>query len=367
MTDSTVKFVIPVLTPFPPNLAPSFPTLNTLQTELNANAQGIRSSAGGLYGLLSLTMSPAKYATLPNVIAFIAPVDPGDTPVHLPGATQPVITEGNRAHLVQKAIYEKYQDTDTALKTLLLSVCPDLYLEALKQPQIGYGARTTLELLTHLWASYGKIEPSHLWENEKRMKTAWHPTEPIEKLFSQLKATFEVAIAGNAGITEVAVVRIGYQIIMDTGLFKQELKEWRGKPEVEHTLINFNIFFKAANIDRLATTADGGFHSANVSASFVSSPITHLSAAAPVSDYTALKLELAQLKKQFQAANKKSGGDTTPATGNTYCWTHGWSKNISHTSQTCKSKAAGHKDEATTDNTMGGSQKVWTAPISPRV
>ena len=70
MIDSTVKFVIPVLTPIPLNLAPSFPTLNTLQTELNANAQGIRSSAGGLYGLLSLTMSPTKYATLPNVVAL---------------------------------------------------------------------------------------------------------------------------------------------------------------------------------------------------------------------------------------------------------------------------------------------------------
>ena len=31
-----------------------------------------------------------------------------------------------------------------------------------------------------------------------------------------------------------------------------------------------------------------------------------------------------------------------------------------HTSATCKNKIEGHKDEATSDNKMGGSTKVWT-------
>ena len=362
------KFVIPVLTKFPVNIPPTYDTLVTLQTELNTNALGIRSSAGGLFGHLALTMDPAHYAVLTTNVAYVVPVNPGDNPIHAPGATDPEIKEANRAHLVAKEHYEKHHDTErAALKTQLISAIPDIFLARQKQPHLGYGARTTLQLLTHLWTSYGKIESSQLVENEQRMKAAWHPTEPIEKLFSQLKTTFEFAIAGNAGIAEITVVRIGYQIIVDTGLFKLELKEWRAKPDTDFTLDNFYTFFKAANIDRLATTADGGFHSANVSATYASKPITsNLAAAAPASDTVALQLKIAQLEKLLAKEKTKKlaaalPSGTTPAT--TYCWTHGTSKNLQHTSNTCKFKAPGHKDEATEENKMGGSTKIWTAPI----
>jgi hypothetical protein len=41
-----------------------------------------------------------------------------------------------------------------------------------------------------------------------------------------------------------------------------------------------------------------------------------------------------------------------------YCWTHGSSQNISHTSMTCNRKQTNHQDEATVTNKMGGSTKV---------
>ncbi len=44
-----------------------------------------------------------------------------------------------------------------------------------------------------------------------------------------------------------------------------------------------------------------------------------------------------------------------------YCWTHGHQCSQHHTSATCSNKAAGHKDDATAANTMGGSKanKGW--------
>jgi len=49
-----------------------------------------------------------------------------------------------------------------------------------------------------------------------------------------------------------------------------------------------------------------------------------------------------------------------PFPGN-YCWMHGHRVSQNHTSATCGAKAAGHKDAATTSNTMGGSEadKGW--------
>ena len=132
------------------------------------------------------------------------------------------------------------------------------------------------------------------------MKAPWHPTKPIKKLFSQLKTTSEFATAGNQGYSKITIVRIGYQLISDTGLFKQELKEWRRKPEVEWTMAIFKTFFKEADIDRLATTEDGGYHSANQTV--LVEPVSHIVAAAPtISEMTAMKEQVAQLQKKLAA------------------------------------------------------------------
>ena len=64
------------------------------------------------------------------------------------------------------------------------------------------------------------------------------------------------------------------------------------------------------------------------------------------------------------AAGTPAGGvRKTPHCGN-YCWTHGHRISIGHTSATCTHKAAGHRDDATTANTLGGSErdKGWDKP-----
>jgi hypothetical protein len=42
-----------------------------------------------------------------------------------------------------------------------------------------------------------------------------------------------------------------------------------------------------------------------------------------------------------------------------YCWTHGFRVAHNHNSQTCCAKADGHKDDATKENTMGGSTNTY--------
>ncbi len=59
-------------------------------------------------------------------------------------------------------------------------------------------------------------------------------------------------------------------------------------------------------------------------------------------------------------APPKACSATRPFPGN-YCWTHGHKVNQTHTSATCTHRAPGHKEDATTANTMGGSDadKGW--------
>ena len=52
-------------------------------------------------------------------------------------------------------------------------------------------------------------------------------------------------------------------------------------------------------------------------------------------------------------ADKHADTDYDP---NGYCWSHGYRVHYNHNSATCRSKKAGHKDEATRKNPMGGSE-----------
>jgi len=75
-------------------------------------------------------------------------------------------------------------------------------------------------------------------------------------------------------------------------------------------------------------------------------------------------------KKLVDAAGKKKPGaaggaartpDPAKPFPGGYCWTHGHRVCKSHTSETCANKAEGHKDKATSKDTMGGStaNKDW--------
>ena len=103
----------------------TYESLCNAQTQLNANATSVHSnSGGGCHGHLVLTMPPAEYALLPNVVAFITPVCPPDHPVHPAQATQPQITEINCLHKAMQHTFRTYDDLDKDLKTQIIQATP---------------------------------------------------------------------------------------------------------------------------------------------------------------------------------------------------------------------------------------------------
>jgi hypothetical protein len=64
-------------------------------------------------------------------------------------------------------------------------------------------------------------------------------------------------------------------------------------------------------------------------------------------------------------SSKNSRSTKNPFPGN-YCWAHGHCCSEQHTSATCGNKATGHKDGATSLNTMEGSKKDkgWDKPCT---
>ena len=354
-TSITASFPIPVLTPIATLTSPpTYATIRLAQTQLNSNATTVPSYAGdGIHGHLALTLTPAAYLLRSGGIPFVAPVNGPPQPEHPATATGPQIAEINRLFYDNQAVFRTFQETDKALRNQLIAAIPADYLRGLADPELGLGGVTCLTILTFLWATWGTITQIELDANILRMHTPWHPPTPIDKLFTQLDDGVRFATAGNDTPSAPSVVRLGYNLILATGLFDVPCRDWRAKPEADKTLTAFITHFRAADQDRrlTATTSTAGFHGANAARSTNARVV-----AAPAAPRTVTPPPIAPSPPAVTTAPPR-GPDLRPHTS--YCWTHGHLKNPKHNSVTCNYKHADHQDAATATNTLGGSTAIF--------
>ena len=351
---------------------PSYQSLLITQNELNTNAASVDTTQGtGIHGLLVLTMPTTEFnemvglnnADPPVQIQHPAPANPGALP---PDSTVAIA----RTHAENQYHFQTHHSTDKALKKMLLAACPDIYLSAIKNPRTGYATTTTLQMMNHLWATYGEIKPEDLDQNLKNMTTPWHPTSPIETLFLQIDDGIAFASAGDSPIDDNTAVRIIYNIIADTGVFELPCRDWRAKPRNDKTLANFKRFFHTANNDRSTTTSSAGYHSAQAALITTNDNLASLLAA-----HNKLQKTVEQLNKRNHTVDPKPNAPTpTTSNNNTYtpnlpqfrnyCHSHGitysHNQNNMHTSATCKKPGPNHNSNATEANKLNGSTREWT-------
>jgi hypothetical protein len=362
---------------------PTYHSLLTAQTALNTNAASIDTTHGtGLHGLLVLTMAPTEFAAMinppnnadadanANANANTHPAPPN------PGALAPDATIAAARHHAERLFhYHTYHSTDKALKKLLLAACPDLYLSAIKHSRTGYATTTTLQMLTHLWSTYGDITPDDLNNNLTTMSQAWHPTTPIETLFQQITDGLDFAAAGDSPIDDNTAVRIVYKIVFDTGLFDLPCRDWRALPKLSKTFAHFQVAFTLANNDRSPTTTSAGYHTktANAASSSTDTILASLLATNQALQKTIERL--ASNNHHHHNGNRQPNTNTSsttttstsaPPTVKAYCHTHGHTcvhrATKIHNSDTCRNPGPAHNKAATATNTMGGSERTYQAP-----
>lgn len=360
------KFLRPTLTPVcEPGGKPHYASIAKVQLELDENSASVHSTGGdGRHGHLTLTMVPAKFSRVSRV-PFITPVHPGPYPIHASTTTGPQISAANAEYDAALRHFRLYTATEQGLRAMLIKAVPIMYFEALLSEDMGFATVTTLQLLTHLWSTYGKITSAELVANLQLLNKPWAANTPIEVLLSQLARAARFADAGGSPIGDTNIILAGYTNIHATGQFRDACREWRRLPTVEQTLAAFQAHFQAADQDRLANTeletaSTHGFHAANSVAPTI----------APAVDFAHLFQQLAvSIDQRFDnlaaAAISSAAVPSTytpPINGRrevSYCWSHGTTRNLTHNSTTCDSKQAGHKDAATARNKMGGSTHVY--------
>ena len=104
-------------------------------------------------------MRPDMYLIL-NGSELNLPQHPGYLPVILYGATEATRSELLRQHKVIKTTFYITKTYYDALKQQILSSLQNDYVERVSNANVGFVQTTALELLNHLYNSYGTITSS---------------------------------------------------------------------------------------------------------------------------------------------------------------------------------------------------------------
>ena len=218
----------------------TFPTLSSPQSmdhlptplstssrkELYTNAMAIHSTHGsGLFGHLAIIMADANYTALTGQ-AFIAPIHPGDTPIHAVAATNAQIMETNHQFLADHSEHKLFLMVSQELKKQLLAAIATIYLLPLQHETLGFTTVLCAAMLTHLSATYGVITPDQLKDNCDKLEAPWNPNDPIEGLWKCIHECQHLATVGGDPITALATVHSILDVLEKTEIFADAIHDW---------------------------------------------------------------------------------------------------------------------------------------------
>jgi hypothetical protein len=99
-------------------------------------------------------------------MAFITPANPGATPVIPGGTTGPKILAMIHQHTADSNLFEGYFANNDALKQLVAGAINSMYLCTLSPRITCFANVPTLQMLVHLYSTYGCLSPSNLQADE---------------------------------------------------------------------------------------------------------------------------------------------------------------------------------------------------------
>ncbi len=384
---------------------PVYETLQHLTTEIKANAASVPSTlGGGLYGHLGLVVSDQKYANLANTVPWVTPGNPGEFVPPPTGGTGPQIEAAKEVWRARHKTFEICQATEKALIAQIVESIDSIYLRALLNRTTGQYATNLRDVITHLFATHGKITPQQIRAKENAIyNMAFDISQPVDTVFNAIDDLADLAEHANSSLTHQQMMDLAYVIFAKHPILQQDLRAWNRMTTVQRTWPNMLTHFREAQNDlsSLPTAADM-FHQANAMTTMAELVAQRLLEAMPpppapepeittdtvnaVINQREISLAareaalLSQMQEMMtamrtgtvnthsqQRRNNRGGrggggrnndtrndGRGRQATPRTYCWTHGA---CAHGSAACHSPATGHQTTATFQNMMGGSTR----------
>lgn len=358
---------------------PSYNDIRILRDAIYANAAAVPSTlGGGNHGHLGMVMEDNVFATL-SATAWQTPVLPVLPP--LPAqATAAQIAEINRRHTNDVKTFHEVQNLDRALVRLLSTSIDEIFLKPLHQPYVKLLNRTTKTILNWLITNYGRLLPQELAENRLQITKTWTISEPFQVLIDRFQEAAQVAADGELPISDGDLINAGLVALTNTGVLERYIEKWNDLAAPDRaTWIQFTTFFQphimqyqsshknaaphyaqsamTESLQQIITEQKDNKENTDNALAYMAS-----SNAALLDNIDRLQTALATLTHKVNNVPQQHTAPRQPKTyrqqidNGSYCWTHGCLVHKDHNSRTCKSKATGHKIEATRQNPMGGNR-----------
>jgi hypothetical protein len=142
-----------------------------------------------------------------------------------------------------------------------------MYLDILNDNMVGYAKISAIDMLDHLFETYGNITAVDLEINFEHMRRAWDPQQPVETIFKQIQDCANYSEAGGVLIGHAQQINVGYAQIFATGHFMSACRRWNEKLTAEKTWTPFKSHVAAAHRQHKQmqgeSSATAGYHSAN--------------------------------------------------------------------------------------------------------
>ena len=119
-------------------------------------------------------IKPEVYYTLSDV-AFKPLANSGQHLVILEGLSGPQVVSIRKEHEERFSGFLIYDQINKVLKSLLIATVDNKYIRGLYHKYVGYTNIKIITMLNHLYASYARITPTDLEENNKRLKESCDP------------------------------------------------------------------------------------------------------------------------------------------------------------------------------------------------
>jgi hypothetical protein len=135
------------------------------------------------------------------------------------------------------------------------TVCTTVYrtrsgnnIRTLQNTHTGYARVTTLQLLTHLYTTYGRLTLMAMQESNKNFYHAYNPAEPFEMRVQQIEDAQAFVAANSQAYSAEQIVSNAYSSIHNTVLFIDACHKWQRFVEADKTWANFKIDSAQAHI-----------------------------------------------------------------------------------------------------------------------
>ena len=137
-----------------------------------------------------LTEKPASFTITPPT-SFVKPVNPGVLVLAELAPSAAVIGTLTCQHTENMRVFNKYYSVDKACKNVLFTLIPEAYFLSFKNKYTGYANVKCLDILTHIWTTYGVLQDFEVQENDLRMKQPITAETLSEEFVKQIKTAVD--------------------------------------------------------------------------------------------------------------------------------------------------------------------------------